>query len=131
MADLNPRMLFPTDEFNNLSYEFVIPDEYLGLIQIKNHPDCAIIRLEYHFGVDCDFSWEPVIWCGEEMTICYPSTNFIVPIPGRYRLFLDTENDEHILDPTFFDDMRIQFRLIKPAHDVSDYYTRCCACCDD
>lgn len=131
MADINPKMLFPNEYALNLSHEFNVPNDGLGLIQISCLPDCGYIRVEYHFGVDCDFCWEPFNFCGKEQEICYPSTNYILPIPGRYRLHLTSDEDEHIEDPSFFENTRIQYRIIRPSHDISAYYAPCCSCCGD
>lgn len=131
MADHNPIMLFPNERSINVSHEFIVPNDMLGLIQIKDLPDCGYIVIEYHFGVDCDFTWEPFNFCGKQQEICYPSTNYILPIPGRYRLVLLSDEGEHIEDPTFFEDTQIQYRVIRSSHDISAYYTPCCNCCGE
>lgn len=131
MANVNPTVLFPNEGSLNVSHEFTVPANSLGHIMIKDLPDCGYIVIEYHFGDDCDFSWEPFRWCGKHTTICYPTTNFIIPIPGRYRLVLLSDEDEHIEDPSFFNNTAIQYRLIHTNHDLSDYYAPCCTCCED
>lgn len=131
MADKNPKMLFPNEKALNISHEFQVPQNGIGHIQVRGLPDCGYIKVEYHFGVDCDFSWEPFVFCNKWLGLCYPSTNLMIPIPGRYRLILVSDEGEHIKDLSFFDNTQIQYRVVQTSHDISDYYGPCCKCCGD
>lgn len=131
MADINPKLLFPNESSLNLSHEFRIGDGDLALIQVRGLPDCGQINVEYHFGIDCDFSWEPFVFCGKWLGLCYPSTNLMIPIPGRYRLILSSDEGEHLEDPSFFSNTAIQYKAVRTNHNLSDYYGPCCSCCGD
>ena len=99
------KKVFPTEESGaeNISNIIDINKDSAGLIIVDNleDGDCAI--LEVFVGDECDGKWIPFKDCCGQVSLNGGGSccaNFmILPLPMRYRIILQNEDDEHINDP--------------------------------
>lgn len=104
--------MFPSEEAVNVSKSFTLQDS-VAMVQIKGWQEGDCAHLEFYFGNECDGSWEPFIaGCCPE-TFCYCTNTFFIQVPGKYRLVFMNEDDNHISDGSWFEDVQMQVTKFK------------------
>lgn len=124
------RKIFPSEASgaDNLSLDFTLNNSS-GLLFIDgmSEGDCA--SLEVFLGDECDGEWAPFKDCCGQVTLnggpC--CSNFtILPLPLKYRVVLTNEDDEHLSDPNWFEDVSIWYKKIPLQENLSQFYHSCC-----
>lgn len=78
--------IFPNEESKNVSTEFEVGGVGV-VIKAKGMQDGQEFILEYQFGDECDYSWEPANFCCGQFKFAFPENIVIIPpVPGKYRL---------------------------------------------
>lgn len=125
MAKYSISKVFPNTDSPNMSLEFEVTEK-MALIQIKGLQATDFALVEFRFGEECDESWEPFNWCCGQMRIDQPANNFIIPIPGKYRLVLADTGNLFASDPTRFADVEIQVSKFASNQNLAEYIKPCC-----
>lgn len=119
------KKIFPNTTSSNLTAPFNVKNG-IGILRIANWSPKDRLSIEVRMGDDCDNQWIPVTFCCGTLSTSHPSTHMLIPIPGHYRGVLYNTDNEHVNDPTHFDDVKIEFEVFEVNHSVADYYQLCC-----
>lgn len=121
------KLIFPAEtSSSNISADFFIEDA-VGILKFTGLKAGDRLLIESEFGAtECDTSWIPTTFCCKQMSTSACSTHMIIPIPGKFRAVLVNEDNDHIGDPTYFEDVKITFEKHKIYHDISSFFQLCC-----
>lgn len=98
--------MFPSDEAINLSKEFEIY-ETVAMFQVIGLNAGDVMCLEYFFGEECDGEWQPMNIDCEQVCFNCNGTHYFSH-PGKYRFVLTSDMGEHLSDPSWFENVKLQ-----------------------
>lgn len=131
MAKGHTLNLYPSDTPNVSSTYSLISD--FGVITISGWSEGDSVCIERRVSLnECDFKWVPYAptSCGQEV-FSYPQTNVFIAIPGDYRLVFKNEDDEHLTNPDWFEELCVIGDKVSSNVDLSIYLKgsdmSCCA----
>lgn len=121
MAKGHTVKLYPSDTLNVSSTYSLLSD--FGIITIGgwSEGDSACIERRVSLG-PCQYNWVPYAptECGQEV-VSYPTTNVFIAIPGDYRFVFKNENDEHLTNPDWFEELYVTGDKVSSNVDLSAY----------
>lgn len=129
MSKSDSKIIYPNseEEGGNVSLEFESCESII-LLQLCNMQEGDYVIIETYTGDDCEHKWIPFnVDCCNQVRVDYPKNHLLLPLPLRYRAILLNVDDNHINDPSYFEDVEIFKTNIKPEHCVESMYHNCCS----
>ena len=128
MAETKFNRLYPVEgSYGNVTHSIQVIDNPV-MIQIKGMQRCDYLIVEYSFGDECDYTWQPLSLCKTPCCGCpgvyeiqYPVNTFFLNIPNRYRFVLRSTIEERDTDPNAFDEVEIIAKYLSKSVDISSY----------